>query len=105
MEWSGKHAPEEWPLIEKLPMLDWGSIMINADWMHQPSEGEQLPASLPPDQAPCWRLMERVIHGLLHVSGQHHDTTEDYNRVVHIQQTVLSHCFGVPVSDVPERKS
>jgi len=34
-------------------------------------------------------LIDRLIHGILHLLGVHHNTDSDYNRVIHIQNQVL----------------
>jgi rRNA maturation RNase YbeY len=59
-----------------------GSIMLSVDWALA-----QCNSSAP--QTVQAFLLERVIHGLLHLSGQHHDTEADYQTVLRLQESIL----------------
>ena len=79
--------PELWI---SLPVLQLGSIFISVDYakaaLLEPSP-ETLNDSLE------HYLLERFIHGMLHLFGMHHDTMEKYEKVVHIQKRVLEMVF------------
>lgn len=75
--------PEPW---RSLPVVQLGSIFIDIDW----AEAE---LCRKPGLNLEHYLMERLIHGLLHLLGVHHDTMEAYGRVVRIQQSVLDSVF------------
>jgi probable rRNA maturation factor len=73
-----------------LPVLQPGSIFVSVPWAEE---------AIPPDEPRRARaveryLMERVVHGLLHLHGFHHDTMPDYERVVAIQNRVLTLVFA-----------
>jgi probable rRNA maturation factor len=69
-----------------LPVVQLGSIFIDIEWAE--AELKKNPA-LHLERY----LMERLVHGFLHLLGVHHDTMEAYNRVVRIQQSVLDSVF------------
>ena len=62
-----------------LPVVQLGSIFLCVDWAESFAEEGKAERF----------LLERFIHGLLHLSGQHHDTMDEYHRVVGIQNRVL----------------
>jgi rRNA maturation RNase YbeY len=70
-----------------LPVLQMGSIFISIDWADNACREN-------PTQSVDAYLLERFIHGLLHLHGFHHDTMPQYHRVVAIQQKVLAATFG-----------
>lgn len=72
-----------------LPALPLGNIVISIDWARN-AVAENPGADL------HRYLMERFIHGLLHLLGQHHDTMAQYRRVVDFQNRVLDNAFGKP---------
>jgi len=86
-----------------LPQFQVGSIFISLDWavehyLELPSSKNELVANtslgldepLPVLEETLWcYIMERVIHGFLHLHGQHHDTMPEFDRVVRIQKKVL----------------
>jgi probable rRNA maturation factor len=56
-----------------------GSVVVSLDYAETHSKTNQ-------GETPCLHyLMERLIHGSLHVLGVHHATTEDYERVIALQ--------------------
>ncbi len=63
-----------------LPVLQLGSIFLSVPWAERHGE---------PGQRDRF-LLERFVHGLLHLLGQHHDTMPDYERVVGLQHAVLA---------------
>jgi probable rRNA maturation factor len=71
-----------WQYGSQIPL---GNLFISVEWARDAvsSEPEQLRY-----------LMERFIHGMLHLLGQHHDTMGEYLRVVEIQKTVLDQALG-----------
>jgi rRNA maturation RNase YbeY len=104
-----------------LPQVQLGSLFISLDWaVHSVNDLPQqannevsgarsiLSGSLPQASQsldtltePLFRyIMERVLHGWLHLHGHHHDTMPDFERVVRIQQYCLNAAFGVlePIS-------
>lgn len=63
-----------------LPEIQLGSIFISLEWAkHHASRNDAVPAY----------VLERFVHGLLHLMGQNHDTIEDYRKVLAIQRDVL----------------
>lgn len=69
-------------LTENLPEIDLGVILVSLDWakIHAPLENKTVFSF----------VIDRFIHGLLHTFGIHHDTQDDFERVVAIQEDVLS---------------
>jgi probable rRNA maturation factor len=76
--------PAPW---KSLPVIQLGSVFIGIEW----AEAEVC-------KNPALNLerylMERFIHGLLHLLGVHHDTMEQFNRVVRLQQILLDSVFN-----------
>ncbi len=68
-------------LWTQLPCLQMGSIFVSVEWAVQvcTESGESLEAY----------LLERLIHGFLHLHGQHHDTMPAFDKVVGVQKAVL----------------
>jgi probable rRNA maturation factor len=81
--------PELWM---SLPVLQLGSIFISIDYAIAAIQ------QLPPDTSLEAYLIERFIHGLLHLFGMHHDTMEKYDKVVSIQRQVLDIVFQPQLS-------
>jgi probable rRNA maturation factor len=75
-------APDPAPWLA-LPVLQLGGIFISIDW------ADDAIRENPALNADAY-LMERFIHGLLHLHGQHHDTMPEYERVVRIQKSILA---------------
>ncbi len=84
--------------VIQLPSVQLGSLFISLDWAkkHQMEVTE-----VGKDNALTYYLMERFIHGLLHLMGAHHDTMADYERVVAIQKDVLAVIFGLNQEKMP----
>jgi probable rRNA maturation factor len=89
--------PELWM---SLPVLQLGSVFISLDYAQEDlkkaaTQGvsqevvQTTPANMPLEHY----LLERFIHGMLHLFGMHHDTMEKYEKVVHIQKRVLEVTF------------
>lgn len=62
-----------------------GSILVSLEW----AENAIAKAETPAPKALAAFLLERVAHGLLHLSGQHHDTDAAYQEVLRIQHAIL----------------
>lgn len=75
-------ASDQTPWI-KNPDLPLGNIFVSIEW----AEAE---AQKDPNLDVTRYLMERFVHGLLHLLGMHHNTMPQYRQVVAIQQKVLS---------------
>jgi probable rRNA maturation factor len=73
-----------------LPILQLGSIFISVEYAKEALEKEQ-PLS---EGRLIHYLLERFIHGVLHLFGIHHDTMEKYDQVVRIQKQVLEAVFS-----------
>lgn len=69
------NAPPEVPMAL-------GSIVVSLQWAENHGGDTALQYAA-----------ERVVHGLLHVMGQHHDTDADYVHVVAFQKNVLAAVF------------
>ncbi|HEY9687905.1 MAG TPA: rRNA maturation RNase YbeY [Coleofasciculaceae cyanobacterium] len=70
-----------------LSAIQLGSIFVSMEWAE--AECGQNP-ELPLERY----LLERFVHGMLHLLGQHHDEMPAYQRVVRIQGLVLDATFG-----------
>lgn len=70
-----------------LPVLQLGSIFISIDYAKEAIQ--QVTPAITLERY----LLERFIHGLLHLFGMHHDTMTKYNQVVAIQHQVLDTIF------------
>lgn len=79
--------------------LELGEVYLSLSWVLAHATAEAQASSPQAGQSlQAWRfyyLTERLIHGFLHLLGVHHDTLSDYNKVVAIQQQVLSDAFRV----------
>ena len=69
------------------PQCSIGSIVISVDWALQALQ-QAYPSPTIEDH--CAYLLERVIHGCLHLLGQHHDTQTDFERVLGYQHRLLN---------------
>jgi probable rRNA maturation factor len=69
-----------------LPVLQLGSIFISIEYAQA---AIQTLSDTPLDRY----LLERFIHGMLHLFGMHHDTMEKFEKVVTIQNRVLEAVF------------
>lgn len=81
------------PLLDPSEAVDLGQLLLSLEWALQAPDDALHPTprvSEQGDEAIIQYLQERLIHGLLHLHGIHHDTMEDYRRVVAIQQAVLA---------------
>jgi probable rRNA maturation factor len=70
-----------------LPVLQLGSIFISIDYAKAAIQ------EITPSTTLERYLIERFVHGLLHLFGMHHDTMAKYNQVVSIQHQVLDAVF------------
>jgi rRNA maturation RNase YbeY len=78
--------PELWI---SLPILQLGSIFISLEYAEN--------AVLATPEVPLEHyLLERFIHGMLHLLGMHHDTMEKFDKVVAIQNRVRELTFQQP---------
>ena len=75
--------PELWM---RLPVLQMGSVFISYEYA-------VAALAETPDVPLKQYLLERFIHGMLHLLGMHHDTMEKYEKVVSIQKRVLELTF------------
>ncbi len=76
--------PELWM---SLPVLQLGSIFISVEY------AENAVAESPGLNLEAY-LLERFIHGMLHLLGMHHDTMEKFQKVVTIQNKVRTLTLG-----------
>lgn len=77
--------PELWI---SLPVLQLGSIFVSLEYAQNAiQETPEVPLE--------HYLLERFIHGMLHLFGLHHETMEKYEKVVHIQKRVLELTFDL----------
>lgn len=74
------------------PFLSLGSVLVSVEWACE----QTLSVGKTHSELLVF-LLERVIHGLLHVSGQHHETDEDFTAVVQHQHRILQ-ALGLPGS-------
>jgi rRNA maturation RNase YbeY len=76
--------PELWT---SLPVLQLGSIFISIEYAENA-------ISQSPELSLEAYLLERFIHGMLHLLGMHHDTMEKFQKVVTIQNKVRALALG-----------
>jgi ssRNA-specific RNase YbeY (16S rRNA maturation enzyme) len=87
-------------LMAQLPVAHLGSIVISLDWasdelgitpeMLQNATETPLRGNFTQSETLIMLyLLERMLHGTLHLLGVTHDTEQDYTRVVEIQRHVL----------------
>lgn len=73
-----------------LPEVELGSIFLSLDWAkkHCSDEAESFTAEAEQYHISPMVifLLDRFLHGMLHLLGQHHDTLSDYERVVAVQK-------------------
>ena len=71
--------------LPDVPEVQLGSIFISLQWAktHSPRTPQEKPGAV------TAYVLERFVHGMLHLMGQNHDTMEDYRRVRAIQTEVL----------------
>ncbi len=65
-----------------LPVVQLGSVFISPDWARRHTDGSEA--------ALGHYMLERLVHGWLHLLGRHHDTIKDYEQVIAIQADVLN---------------
>lgn len=87
----------------QLPELNLGEVYLSLDWAREAICNEI--ATKPKNPLNFWDgltlyLIERLIHGALHLLGVHHDTMADYNKVVAIQRTVI-HALSEETTTLP----
>lgn len=70
----------------QLPVMQLGSVFVCLDWAEAEVQKD-------PKLNLARYILERVIHGFLHLLGVHHDTMEQFERVVRLQKTVLDAVF------------
>ena len=78
--------PAPWLSLPSLPL---GGIFISVDWAEEAVKAE-------PGRSIEHYLLERFVHGMLHLFGMHHDTMEKYEQVVRFQKLVLAAAFEQP---------
>ena len=86
-------------VLAQLPVHHLGSVLVNLDWALaetgitlsalQLETETAVRGNLTPSCTFIKYILERMIHGCLHLLGVTHDTDIDYNRVVEIQRYVL----------------
>lgn len=76
-------------LWTQLPVIQMGTIVISIEYAQQAIQQLAEKASFSLEHY----LVERFIHGVLHLYGIHHDTTDTFQQVVQIQQSVLRSVF------------
>jgi ssRNA-specific RNase YbeY (16S rRNA maturation enzyme) len=91
-------APDH-SVLSQLPVHHLGSVMISLDWagtetgittlMLQNDTDLPLRGNSTPTYCFIMYILERVVHGCLHLLGVTHDTESDYNKVVEIQSNVI----------------
>jgi probable rRNA maturation factor len=77
----------EAPHLAQLPTVALGTIFISVDWALEAHSQVSLSEGLPCEVVRY--LLERLVHGCLHLMGQHHDTMETYQQVVALQGRIL----------------
>lgn len=77
---------EDPDLWMSLPVLQLGSIFISVEYAQNALKET-------PDVPLERYLVERFVHGMLHLFGMHHDTMEKFEKVVTIQNRVLESVF------------
>jgi probable rRNA maturation factor len=96
-------APDR-QMLAQLPVHHLGSVLVSLDWAStetgitpialQKETDAPLRGNLTPSQCFVMFILERMIHGFLHLLGVTHDTDQDYNKVVEIQRHVLNAVTG-----------
>jgi probable rRNA maturation factor len=76
--------PDLWMI---LPVLHLGSIFISLEYAEAAIKEH-------PGLSLEQYLLERFIHGMLHLFGMHHDTMEKFEKVSHIQKRVMDIVFA-----------
>lgn len=80
-----------------LPVVQLGDIFISLEWALEHAQEEIQKRHSDCHDLTCSVLieyiLERIVHGLLHLMGVNHDTDEDYNRVVAIQRRILDDTY------------
>lgn len=77
-----------------VPEIDLGEIYISLPWAAQETK-QSLDVSGCISSEYKLFVCDRILHGLLHVLGKHHDTIEEYNWVRGTQDKVLSRVFSL----------
>jgi ssRNA-specific RNase YbeY (16S rRNA maturation enzyme) len=93
-------------VLQQLPLIHLGAFAVSLEWAQhaiEPAEASfhlqlatrgQDGGNFTPTPVFIQYILERMIHGSLHLLGVTHDTDNDYNRVVEIQQHVLKAFTG-----------
>lgn len=93
-------SPEVSPRPESsspvLPVQSLGSVVISLEWA-KAHAGQCERASVQPSsqQQLGYFVLDRLMHGLLHILGQHHDTMVAYERVVACQTIAVTQALAV----------
>jgi rRNA maturation RNase YbeY len=81
-----------------LPQHSLGSLVISVEWALQHCQTESVTVDNSAEKAAettkacVLFLCERLLHGLLHLSGQHHGTMASYQKVIGLQAAMLQAC-------------
>ena len=82
--------------LTQLPEVNLGEIYLSLDWaLREVCQADCNDPEANAAQAINFSsglslfLLERLVHGCLHLMGVHHDTIPDYNKVIAIQRLVL----------------
>ncbi len=83
----------------QLPLVSLGDCFVSLPWAKDHWQETDLDlgrdwTQLPPDLALAGYCLERVLHGCLHLYGQHHDTPEAFEIVRAIQSEALAPLFA-----------
>jgi rRNA maturation RNase YbeY len=73
------------------PIIPLGAIVISVEWALE-NAGKELRTKDYSQPVNAF-ILDRFIHGCLHISGHHHDTMETFNEVVALQKDILDGFF------------
>lgn len=79
--------------MASLPDVQLGAIYVSLEWALDAVHPQGETGNNSPVDGFDPYVIERVVHGLLHLMGINHDTLEEYNTVVALQRQVLHEVF------------